>query len=274
MRVALFVPCYVDQLRPEVGFATLDLLETSGVAVDVVDDPVCCGQPFVTAGEEARARELGRRIVRQGAAYDAIVLPSGSCTATLRRQLPRLVADAAAREVATRCVELCELLVDRALCPPLIHAVPRAIALHASCHGLRELGLGTPSERRSEPSVDPARSLLARIEGLRLVELERADECCGFGGAFAVEEEAVSARMGCDRLADQRRSGAELVTAGDVSCLLHLEGLARRREQPLRFVHVAEILAAAAFGPGHPSHDAVLGGLAPRDRATSTMGAA
>ena len=124
----------------------------------------------------------------------------------------------------------------------------RRVGLHASCHALRELGHGRPSEIRGPDRPDPARELLSSIEGLELVELERRDECCGFGGLFSIEEDAVSCRMGLDRLADHERAGAEIVTGGDVSCLLQLEGLARRRGSPLVFRHVAEILAAALAG--------------------------
>jgi L-lactate dehydrogenase complex protein LldE len=122
-------------------------------------------------------------------------------------------------------------------------AFPQRVALHASCHALRELRLGSPSETREPPRLDPARELLKRVPGLELVALTRPDECCGFGGVFAVEEEAVSCRMALDRLADHAAARAEVVTSTDVSCLLHLEGVARRRGFPLRLLHVAEIVA-------------------------------
>jgi L-lactate dehydrogenase complex protein LldE len=142
--------------------------------------------------------------------------------------------------------ELCEFLVANEAAatsapPP---AFPHRVALHASCHALRELRLGTPSETRESPRMDPARALLERVPGLELVPLTRPDECCGFGGVFAVEEEAVSCRMALDRLADHRAARAEVITSTDVSCLLQLEGVARRRGFALRVLHVAEILAA------------------------------
>ena len=248
MRVALFVPCYVDQLRPQIGFATLDLLTAAGFEVDFQEEVVCCGQPFLTAGETKRAAALGARFVDAFQNVEAIVTPSGSCAATLRRHLEPLVAAPAAAAVAAKTFELCEFLTKEAACPPLSRPFPHRVGLHASCHGLRELGLGTPTETRAAPRIDPARELLSQIPELEITSLDRRDECCGFGGTFSVEEAAVSARMGLDRLEDHGRGGAEIVTSTDDSCLLHLEGLSRRRTLPFEIFHIAEILAASALG--------------------------
>lgn len=245
MRVALFVPCYVDQLRPSIGLAALDLLEHAGCDPVFVGDAVCCGQPFVTAGETPRAAALANRFVDCFRDAEAIVAPSGSCVATLRGHLARLSSDTRATHVASRTFELCEFLVGREDRPTPLAPFPGRVGLHASCHALRELGLGTPTETRTAPRPDPAATLLSEIPALHLVDLARRDECCGFGGVFAVEEAEVSSRMGRDRLDDHARSGAEIVTSTDVSCLLHLEGLARRRPGRPRMLHVAEILAAA-----------------------------
>ena len=248
MRVALFVPCYVDRLRPQIGLATLDLLLAAGFEVDFNEEVVCCGQPFLTAGEAKRAAALGARFVEAFENAEAIVTPSGSCAATLRRQLDRLVPAPAAASVASKTFELCEFLMKEQACPPLSSPVPARVGLHASCHGLRELGLGTPSETRAAPRVDPARALLSQVPELTITSLERVDECCGFGGVYSVEEAAVSSRMGLDRLRDHQRGGAEIVTSTDVSCLLHMEGLSRRRSLPFEIFHIAEILAASALG--------------------------
>jgi len=245
MHVALFVPCYVDQLKPEVGLAALDLLEGAGFEVDFPERQTCCGQAFLTAGEVEHARRLGHRYAEVFADYDAIVTPSGSCAATIRRHLPAWQPGAAAERVAERTVELCAFLHSQAAPDSVRGRFPHRVGLHASCHALRELRLGTPSETREAARVDPARALLSQLDDIALVDLSRRDECCGFGGVFAVEEEAVSCRMGLDRLADHRRADAEVLTSTDVSCLLHLEGLARRRDMPLRVMHVAEILAEA-----------------------------
>lgn len=256
--VALFVPCYVDQLRPAVGLAALELLEERGLAVAVPGDAACCGQPFLTAGAPRDAARLAERFVRVFARYDAVVAPSGSCVATLRTHLAHLVPSDEARALGERTFELCEFLFAQAresgaaAGAAFGRATPRSfphrVALHASCHALRELRLGTPSETREPPRIDPARELLGSIAGIELVPLARADECCGFGGVFAVEEEAVSCRMALDRLADHRAAHAEVVTSTDISCLLQLEGVAKRRGIPIRAFHVAEILAGRASG--------------------------
>lgn len=242
MRVALFVPCYVDQLRPSVGLAALDLLEEAGFDVAFPRDQTCCGQPFATAGDSASARALAERFVRVFGKYDHVVTPSGSCAATVRNHHAALLGDDV-DGVAARTHELCEFLVEVAGVERLEGRLELRVGLHSSCHALRGLRLGTPSESREPPRRDPARALLSSLTGVELVELERADECCGFGGIFCLDEEAVSCRMGLDRLADHERAGAEVVTSTDVSCLLHLAGLARRRTLPLRTLHVAELLA-------------------------------
>jgi L-lactate dehydrogenase complex protein LldE len=253
MRVALFVPCYVDQLKPEVGLATLEVLRSVGIEPEYPLDQTCCGQPFLTAGERDSAARLAQRFTQVFGHFDRIVTPSGSCAATVRRHLSRLAPDPTAAAVATATRELCEFLVETDRIPPASVSFPGRVGLHASCHGLRELGEGNPSETREPPRRDPARVLLEGIDGLELIDLSRRDECCGFGGVFAIEQEAVSTRMGLDRLADHRRGGAEVLTSTDVSCLLHLEGLARRREDPLRVLHVAEILAVASGARESPA---------------------
>lgn len=248
MHVAFFVPCYVDQLKPQVGLAALEVLRSVGVEPTFPEDQTCCGQPFLTAGEQGHARDLGRHFTRVFDEFDCIVTPSGSCAATLRGHLERFVPGSAGKRLAQNTFEFCEFLVARDLEPLPLSAFPHRVGLHASCHALRELRLGTPSETREPPRIDPAQVLLARIPELEFVDLARPDECCGFGGLFSIEEEAVSSRMGLDRLEDHRRGGAEILTSTDVSCLLQLEGLARKREMPLRVMHVAEILAASLSG--------------------------
>jgi len=139
--------------------------------------------------------------------------------------------------------ELCEFLHDVLEVKPR-GRFPAKVGLHHSCHGLRELRLGSGSERLV-PAFSKTRTLLQGIEGLELADLARPDECCGFGGTFAISEEAVSCAMGRDRIADHERAGAEVITGGDVSCLMHLEGLARRDGKKLRVLHVAELLEEA-----------------------------
>ena len=248
MKVALFIPCYVDQLYPGVGLATARILERVGCEVHYPEDQTCCGQPMAHAGFAAEAAPLARRFLDVFHAYpgcEAVVCPSGSCTSMVRNHYHGLVGDDP-RYPAVRAAtyELCEFLTDVLGVKRLEGRLARRVGLHQSCHGLRELRLASGSERRVAPA-DKVAPLLRSIEGLELVSLTRPDECCGFGGTFAVAEEAVSALMGQDRVADHVRAGAEVVTGTDVSCLMHMDGLARRLGTPLAFRHVAELLAEA-----------------------------
>lgn len=246
MRVGLFIPCYVDQLRPEVGIATVALLERLGVEVDFPRGQTCCGQPLINAGAWRAALPLAERHLALFADYEHVVCPSASCVATVTRAYDGLLPASARLERArSRTWELCCFLTDVLGLERVEGSFPHRVGLHASCHGLRELRQGAASELMEPAGRDPARTLLESLTGLELVELARPDECCGFGGSFAVEEADVSCAMGRDRLADHRRGGAEVITSSDASCLLQLEGIARREGPPLRVLHVAELLEAA-----------------------------
>lgn len=246
MKVALFVPCYVDQLYPQVALATVRVLERLGVEVVFPEEQTCCGQPMANAGFAAEAAPLARRFLEVFGGFDHVVCPSGSCTSMVRNHYdPFLAGRPGFEELKRGTFELCEFLVDVLGVGKLEGRYPHKVGLHRSCHGLRELRLGSSSERMDAPRFDKVGQLLAGLEGIELVQLSRQDECCGFGGTFAVAEEAVSCLMGRDRIADHAQAGAEVVTGTDVSCLMHLDGLARRAGRPLRFRHVAEILAEA-----------------------------
>ena len=243
--VGLFVPCYVDQLYPEVGLATLQVLRQVGAEVEFPREQTCCGQPMANSGCAAEARPLAERFLRLFGGYDQVVAPSGSCVSMVRNHYRELLGDRPDLErVAARTFELCEWLVDVRGVSRVDGEFRRKVGLHKSCHGLRELRLGKSSETVGAP-FDKVRQLLAPLRGIELVELSRPDECCGFGGTFAVVEEAVSCMMGRDRLADHEKAGAEVITGADVSCLMHLEGLARKEGRPVEVMHVARILSQA-----------------------------
>jgi len=245
MRVALFVPCYVDQLWPQVGLATVRVLERLGAEVVFPEEQTCCGQPMANAGSADAAAPLARRFLEIFGGFDAVVCPSGSCTSMVRNHYdPYLAGRPGFEKLKKSTFELCEFLVDVLGVKALEGRYPHRVGLHQSCHGLRELGLGTPSERLL-PRSNKVSGLLSSLGGIELVPLTRTDECCGFGGTFAVAEEAVSCLMGKDRIADHVRAGAEVVTGTDVSCLMQMEGLARREKVPLRFLHVAQLLSEA-----------------------------
>ncbi len=233
MKVGLFAPCYIDQFYPQAAVATLELLERLGCDVAYPRGQTCCGQPMANAGCAAAAEAAHRHIAACFEEFDYVVGPSGSCVLHLREYVEGAPS--------ARYYELCQFLVEVLQVERLDAAFPCRVGLHASCHGLRGLRLARASERQ-EPPFDYVACLLDMVDGVERVPLDRPDECCGFGGMFAVEEEAVSVRMGADRLADHLRQNVEVITGTDMSCLMHLEGLIRRRNLPLRVVHVAEIL--------------------------------
>jgi L-lactate dehydrogenase complex protein LldE len=245
MKVGLFIPCYVDQLYPRVGLATLAVLERLGLDVEYPEEQTCCGQPMANAGCAGDAWRLAERFLRLFAPYDAVVAPSGSCVSMVRNHYEPLLGPSPALDaVRAKTFELCEFLVDVAKVAKVEGRFAHRVGLHQSCHGLRELRLASGTERVVAP-FGKVQLLLHQLEGITLVPLARPDECCGFGGVFSVAEPAISTMMGRDRLADHEKAGAEIVTGVDVSCLMHLDGLARRERRPLRFMHVSEILAEA-----------------------------
>ncbi len=249
MNVALFLPCYVDQLAPDVAWATLRVLERAGCQVDYDPDQGCCGQPFLNRGALREARALASRHLRCFAGAAAVVSPSSSCVATVRRRFGELGVSGA-HESGPRTFELSEFLVRVLGKTQLGARFPYRVAMLQSCHGLRELGLGTPSERAGgELAPSPLESLLRAVEDLALVSVERPDECCGFGGAFSVTHPTLSARIGRARLRAMADAGAQYVTGTDASCLLHLDGIRRREGFGPRAIHLAEILANGASVP-------------------------
>lgn len=252
MTVALFVPCYIDQFFPQVAVATLELLERLGCTVAFPEGQTCCGQPMANAGYEEEGARAMHRFVGAFAPYDYTVAPSGSCVLHVREHYDALDQTADVRHVRERTFELCQFLTDVLDVRELGGgAFPHRVGLHAACHGLRGLHLAQPSEIVGPP-FDKVRRLLERVEGIELVDLDRPDECCGFGGTFAVSEEAVSVKMGRDRLRDHLAHGAEVIASTDMSCLMHLDGLIRREQLPLRVMHVAEILNSAHLNGATP----------------------
>jgi L-lactate dehydrogenase complex protein LldE len=249
VKVALFVPCYVDQLQPRAGLAALELLERLGVEVEVPEQQTCCGQPLANAGASADAGAVAAHFLRIFDGYDHVVCPSGSCTSMVRNHYAGLVPDdERARRVRRSTHELCEFLVDVLGVRAVDAEFPHRVGLLPACHGLRELRLASSSERVGPP-FSKVRELLLSVRGLELALPRRPDECCGFGGSFAVTEEAVSVLMGRDRLDDHERAGAEFLVSTDVSCLLHLSGIARREGRSLKTLHVAEVLLGEGWCP-------------------------
>ena len=241
MKIGLFIPCYVDAVFPEVGMATYKLLCHLGLDVDYPQGQTCCGQPMANAGFERQAVPLAQKFETLFRGYDYVVAPSVSCTAFIRMNYQRLLDHEC--QTAKQCMDVVEFLHDVVKLNRRLGPFPHKVSLHNSCHGVRELGLSSPSEQ-NVAKFNKIRDLLQLVDGIEIVEPERPDECCGFGGMFAVEETAVSAQMGRDKVERHMATGAEFVTGPDCSCLMHMQGVARKQGLDIKFRHVAEILAA------------------------------
>lgn len=241
MRVGLFIPCYINQLYPKVAIATLELLEKLGVDVYYPMGQTCCGQPLGNSGYEDDAKGACQLFVENFKEYDYVVGPSGSCIYHVKKHFDILPQTEAVKKVRNNSYELCEF-ISKILDTKISNAsFPYKVGLHKSCHGLRGLKLGSCSEK-VEPYYSTEERLLLQVKGLELMPLNRRDECCGFGGTFSVFEEAISVKMGKDRIQDHLNNGVEVITGADHSCLMHLEGLINRDKKPIRVMHIAEIL--------------------------------
>ena len=243
MKVGLFIPCYVDALYPQVGVATLKVLRHLGVNVTYPKGQTCCGQPMANGGFESKAVPLAEKMEYLFAGFDYVVTPSVSCTAFVRHHYPGLLKDGHDCELASKCMELVEFIHDVVKPAAIMGSFPHKVSIHNSCHGVRELGLSSPSEEMVQP-FNKIRDLLLLKEGIEIFEPERKDECCGFGGLFCVEESAVSSRMGLDKVRRHIATGAEFITGADCSCLMHQSSIAKKNGLQIQFMHVAEILAA------------------------------
>ena len=242
-RVGLLVTCLVDAIRPRIGFATIRVLEEAGCVVEVPEAQTCCGQPALNSGDAADAADLARRMIALFEGFDYVVLPSGSCGGTVRDHYPELLHDdpvwgPRARAMAERTWEITSFLVDVLGYRPQGRALHATATYHDSCSGLRELGI------QAQP-----RRLLAAVEGLELRPLDGNNVCCGFGGTFCVKYPAISNAIVDEKAAAIERTGADLLLAGDLGCLLNMAGKLHRRGARTRCFHTVEVAAGMADGP-------------------------
>jgi len=243
VRVGLMIPCYIDMFYPQVGKSTLGLLERLGVQIDYPFDQTCCGQPMANSGAHREAKATEELFVRNFAEYDYIVAPSGSCVHHIRNKFTAADDTPARRHVSSHAWDLPEFLCDVLKVEEFPWArFPHEVALHVSCSAIRGLGEQAMSERPNDAWFSKPRSLLEKVAGIEVVDFDRPDECCGFGGTFSVTEEAVSAAMGSDKLDRIGASGARYIVSSDMSCLMHLQGCAHRDRDDFQFLHLAEIL--------------------------------
>ena len=238
MKVGLFVTCLVDLMRPSIGFAALKLLEAANYEVVVPKTQTCCGQPGWNSGDRKSARALAQKLIAEFEGCRYVVAPSGSCAGMIRTHFPEVFRDepfmlARAERLGERTYELTEFLVKVAKRAVVPGSFEGAVTYHDSCSGLRELGI------KAQP-----RRLLAKVAGLKLVEMEECETCCGFGGTFSIKYGEISSAMAENKCAHIQASGARAVVLGDLGCMLNIEGRLRRRgDAKTRVLHVAEVLA-------------------------------
>ncbi len=237
-RVSLFVTCIVDQLFPRVGMAMAEVLERAGWQVDFPEAQTCCGQPAFNTGYRAEARQVARHFFDVFRDAEHIVVPSGSCASMITHHFTELfqkdaAARAAAQALAPRVREFSQFLIEVAAVEDVGARFEDIVTYHDSCHALRDLGI-----------KDGPRRLLARVQGLELREMDKAEECCGFGGTFSVKFPEVSGGMVQTKIESILRTGARTVVSIDSSCLMQIQGALHRAGLPLRTMHLAEVLAS------------------------------
>ncbi|OYP40440.1 MULTISPECIES: (Fe-S)-binding protein [unclassified Prevotella] len=243
MKIGLFIPCYVDAVYPEVGVATYKLLRHLNLDVTYPLKQTCCGQPMANAGFENEAVPLAKKFEDKFKEFDYVVAPSVSCTAFIKLNYPRLLKGKHECQTSDKIMDVVEFLHDVVKVNQPLGTFPHKVSLHNSCHGVRELGLSSPSEEHVAP-FNKIKDLLQLVQGIDVVEPDRPDECCGFGGMFSVEETAVSTQMGIDKVERHIETGAKYITGADCSCLMHMAGIARKQGKDIQFKHVIEILAS------------------------------
>lgn len=230
VRVSLFVTCIVDQLFPNVGMAMADVLEQSGCEVDFPEAQTCCGQPAFNSGYREEARAVSRHFVDVFRDAEYIVAPSGSCTAMAKHHMAELLPET---KLGPKVWEFSRFLTDVLKIEDVGARYEGNVTYHDSCHALRELKI-----------KEPPRRLLRNVRGLNLIEMDAAEECCGFGGTFSVKFEGVSGGMARTKIASILRTGADTVVSIDSSCLMQLQGAMSRDGVPVRTMHLAEVLAS------------------------------
>lgn len=240
MQVGLFVPCYIDQFYPQVAVATMELLEKSGCKVVFPLNQTCCGQPMANSGFASLSKGCDKNFVKNFSNVDYIVSPSGSCVLHIKEHL-HSEDESRSSFIKQHIYELTEFLTDVLKVESIEASFPFKVGLHISCHGQRGLHISSMSELVA-PSFSKPERLLGMVKGLQLSKPKRPDECCGFGGTFCVFEEAVSVKMGKDRITEHSVNEVEYITAADSSCLMHLEGILKRQDSGVKIIHIAEIL--------------------------------
>lgn len=247
MKIALFIPCYIDAAYPKVGIATYELLKKLGVEVEIPTEQTCCGQPMANEGDEENSRKTETHFCQTFEGYDTIVCPAGSCVKHVRNHMTAVKQSESVKHIRANTFELTEFIYDTLN----IRTFPWAefshrIAIHNSCSAIRGLHLASRSEWQ-EPRFNKTEELLQNIKGIEIEHIDRPDECCGFGGTFCATDAAVAGKMGLDKINDYLRHNIEYVVSPDMSCLMHQSGVAEKAGANLKFLHLAQVLNNGPF---------------------------
>ena len=242
MKVGLCIPCYTNAVAPEVGVSSYKLLKYFGFDVEYPEGQTCCGQPMANGGFQSEAKCLARKFDTLFGKYEYIVAPSSSCVMFIREHYCEMLGYKETEYARNRLFEMCEFIHDVVKPSSLNARFPHKVSIHNSCHGVRLAGLSSPSELNI-PYFSKLRNLLSLVADIEILEPERPDECCGFGGLFSVEESAVSIKMGTDKIKRHMATGAEYIVGADSSCLMHQSGIISANGFPIKTIHILEILA-------------------------------
>ena len=237
MNVQLFIPCFIDQLFPQVGLNMVKVLQKVGCTVQYNTEQTCCGQPAFNAGFRGEAKEVCSKFVKDFAGNDFIVAPSASCIGFVKNYYPTLFNNTSlhnqVKALSEKVFELSDFLVNVLGVEDLGASFPAKVTYHDSCAALRECNI------KQEP-----RKLLSQVQGLQLVEMNDVETCCGFGGTFAVKFEPISAAMGDQKIVNALATEAEYIISTDMSCLMHLQGIINFQQKPIQVMHLADVLAS------------------------------
>jgi len=237
MLLDIFIPCFVDQLFPDTAFNMIRVLEAAGCRVNYNPEQTCCSQPAYNAGFQEEARQVAKKFIHDFEKAEIVVSPSASCVAHVRSVLPGIFENSSlhnpSKDLQKKSYELSEFLVNVLGITHLGSKLEATATYHDSCSALRECKI------RDEPRV-----LLSNVEGLKLIEMEETEHCCGFGGTFSVKFEPIASSMAERKIENALRTGAEYIISTDWSCLMHLDGIIRKEKHPIRLLHLADVLAS------------------------------
>lgn len=242
MRIGFFVPCYVDMLAPQAAIASYELLQKLGLDVHYIEQPSCCGLPMTDMGYDRKACRIEKNLVKWFSGYDYVVIPSGICTDQVRNHLHGVEKTPEVEHILETTHDIVDFLHDVLQVKSLPWAkFPHKVALHNGCHSLRYLRQARPSELMI-PEYSKTADLLNLVEGIEVCYATRRDECCGFGGTFAIWDQSCAGQQGLDKVSDYERNGLKYVTSADFSCLMHQQGVAKKFGVDIKTFYIAEIL--------------------------------